>query len=40
MSLHILAYLKIGNISLLLVLDNRRESCYTVFGCDNFVIYL
>jgi hypothetical protein len=40
MSLHILTCLKIGNISLLLVLDNRWESCYTVFGRNNFVIYL
>ena len=40
MSSHILACLKIGNISLLLVLDNRWESCYTVFGRNNFVIYL
>lgn len=40
MILHILTYLKIGNISLLLVLDNRGESCYTVFGRNNFVIYL
>lgn len=40
MSLHILTYLKIGNISLLLVLDNGGESCYTVFGRNNFVIYL